>query len=342
MMNKKILIAGPAWVGDMVMAQCLFKLIKHQQPASTIDVLAPAWSLPLLSRMPEVEGSIVMPLGHAQLGLRERYRLGKMLRAKQYDQAIVLPNSFKSSLVPWWANIPVRTGWRGEMRYVVLNDLRYLDKKKYPLMIERFMALGLLPNEALPHEYPIPRLQILEDSQNKTLANHPLDSPTAPVLALCPGAEFGPAKRWPEAYYADIANAKLDAGWQVWIFGSPKEEDAANRIMQLTHHRCVNLAGRTTLDAAIDLLGLAAAVVSNDSGLMHIAAALNKPLIAVYGPTSADFTPPLHQKAVILSAKIECQPCFARTCPLKHHRCMLELKPHAVLTALSKMRTLYG
>jgi heptosyltransferase-2 len=336
-MSKKILIIGPAWVGDMVMAQCLFKIIKQTQPDSVIDVLASAWSLPLLSRMPEVSETIVMPLGHGQLGLRKRYHLGKSLRNKQYEQAIILPNSFKSALVPWWANIPMRTGWRGEMRYFLLNDIRILDEKKHPLMIERFMALGLSPNEALPNDYPIPDLQISLDAQSKALANHRLDYPTAPVLALCPGAEFGPAKRWPETYYADIANAKLEAGWQVWIFGSPKDGDVSERIMQLTHQRCVNLTGRTKLEEAIDLLALTTTVVSNDSGLMHIAAALKKPLIAVYGPTSAAFTPPLHQKATMLSAKIACQPCFQRTCPLKHHRCMLELKPHTVLTAISEV-----
>lgn len=336
-MSKKILIVGPAWVGDMVMSQCLFKLIKQQQPDAVIDVLAPAWSLPLLARMPEVSSSIIMPLGHGQLGLKERYRLAKTLRANQYDQAIVLPNSFKSALVLWWAKIPVRTGWRGEMRYFVLNDLRVLDKKRYPLMIERFMALGLLPTETLPKNYPIPDLQISAESQERALANHHLDHPVAPILALCPGAEFGPAKRWPEEYYAEIANEKLKAGWQVWIFGSPKDGEVAARIMQLTDNRCVNLTGRTKLEEAIDLLSLATVVVSNDSGLMHIAAALKKPLVAAYGPTSAGFTPPLHQQAKILSANIECQPCFQRTCPLKHHRCMLELKPASILDAMSEV-----
>lgn len=338
-MTKKILIVGPAWVGDMVMAQCLFKLLKQRDPHVVIDVLASAWSLPLLARMPEVSLAIVMPLMHGQLGLMARYRLGKRLRANKYDQAIVLPNSFKSALTLWWAAIPRRTGWRGEMRYFVLNDVRYLNKARYPLMMERFMALGLERHETLSDEYSLPELQISPTSQADALANHHLAKPTQPVLALCPGAEFGSAKQWPEEYYAAIANAKIQEGWHVWIFGSPKDNVVAERIMQATQQRAVNLAGKTKLEEAIDLLSLATIIVSNDSGLMHIGAALRKPLVAVYGPTSASFTPPLHKEAKILSLKLDCQPCFQRTCPLQHHRCMRELKPAEVLRAMSELGT---
>lgn len=340
-MKSKILIIGPAWVGDMVMAQCLFKLLKQRQPDATIDVLAPAWSLPLLARMPEVSTALVMPIGHGPLALRERYRLGKSLRHQGYTQAIVLPNSFKSALIPFFAKIPVRTGWRGEMRYGVLNDVRILDKQRYPLMIERFMALGLAANENLTSQRFIPELQISAESCARALTNHHLNKTTRPILALCPGAEFGPAKRWPEEYYAVVANTKLGEGWDVWIFGSPKDQVVAERIMELTKQRCVNLTGKTKLEEAVDLLSLATVVVSNDSGLMHIAAALNKPLMVVYGPTSAGFTPPLNAKAKILSSALSCQPCFKRECPLNHHRCMVELKPDTVLIAMQELSASY-
>jgi heptosyltransferase-2 len=335
-MSRKILIVGPAWVGDMMMAQTLFKLLKQRDPNIVIDVLAPAWGLPLLARMPEVSASILMPIGHGQLALRERYQLGKQLRTHQYDQAIVLPNSFKSALIPWWAKIPRRTGWRGEMRYGVLNDLRSLDKTRYPLMIERLMALGLEPNAILPSEYPFPELQISSALQTEALAQQQMISPVNPVLALCPGAEFGPAKQWPAKYYAEVANAKLNAGWSVWIFGSPKDQAVAEEITQATQQRALNLAGKTKLEEAIDLLSLATLIVSNDSGLMHIGAALHKPLIAVYGPTSAAFTPPLYSKAKVLTLNLNCQPCFQRACPLQHHRCMQELQPAMVLNAMAE------
>lgn len=336
-MNHNVLIVGPAWVGDMVMAQSLFKLIKQRNPNNQIDVLAPAWSLPLLARMPEVSNAITMPLGHGRLALWERYQLGKKLRENNYNQAIVLPNSFKSALPVFWAKIPRRTGWRGEMRYIVLNDLRILDKSRYPLMIERFMALGLEPNEPLPKKYPIPELQISAEKQASLLEKFNLSDGASPILALCPGAEFGPAKRWPEKYYAEVANAKINEGWQVWLFGSQKDQVSAELIMQLTAQCCVNFTGKTQLAEAIDLLALANCVVTNDSGLMHIAAALNKPLVAIYGPTSTAFTPPLHPAAKISKLDLPCQPCFQRNCPLQHHNCMNNLKPGAILDILTSV-----
>jgi heptosyltransferase-2 len=330
-MSHKMLIIGPAWVGDMVMAQCLFKLLKQQSPALTIDVLAPAWSLPLLARMPEVTAAIVMPLGHGRLDLVERYRIAKLLQKNNYHQAIVLPNSFKSALIPWLARIPVRTGWMREMRYGLLNDYRRLDKNRYPLMIERFMALGLPSRAEIPAPYPVPSLQTSHESQLKALVAHHMTHPNVPVLALCPGAEFGPAKRWPDKYYAEVARVKLAEGWQVWIFGSPKDGETAEKIMQLTDRGCINLAGKTTLEEAIDLLALSTSVLTNDSGLMHIAAALHKPLVALYGPTTSTFTPPLDASAKTLSLSLPCQPCFKRVCPLEHHRCMTELKSEVVV-----------
>jgi len=335
---NKILVVGPAWVGDMVMAQCLFKLLKKRDPHVVIDVLAPAWSLPILERMPEVAKGMVMPIGHGKLALGTRYHLGKNLRHQGYTQAIVLPNSFKSALIPWFAHIPLRTGWNRELRNIILNDARRLDKKRYPLMIERFMALGLNKNENLPDNTKdlLPKLQVSEKSQEAALEKHQLNH-HKPILAICPGAEFGPAKRWPAEHYATIAMKKIAEGWQVWIFGSPNDKAVADDIMLFTEQLCVDLTGRTSLAEAIDLLGLASAIVSNDSGLMHIAAALQKPLIAVYGPTSAAFTPPLHDKAKVISINLACQPCFQRQCPLKHQRCMKDLPPQLVLNAIEEV-----
>lgn len=336
-MQKKILIVAPAWVGDMVMGQSLFKLLKLRRPEVLIDVLAPASTLPLLARMPEISVAISSPFTHGQLNLTARYELGRQLRTKHYDQAILLPNSLKSALIPWFAKIPLRTGWRGEMRWLILNDLRYLDKKRYPLMIERFMALALAPEEELPETYPWPKLQEDVSAQQAVLAKHQMKISEQKILALCPGAEFGPAKRWPETYYAAVAKQKLTEGWTVWLLGAPKDAPAAEQIMALTARRCVNLVGQTSLLEAVDLLSLATVVVSNDSGLMHIAAAVGKPLIVVYGATSSSFTPPLHPQAKTLTLSLPCQPCFKRECPLIHHRCMQDLHPQLVLDAIGAM-----
>ncbi len=325
----------------MVMAQSLYKLIKRDKPQAMIDVLAPAWTFPLLSRMPEVRCAIEMPLNHGELNLRVRYQLANQLKQQGYDQAIVLPNSFKSALIPWLARIPKRTGYKREGRSILLNDARRLDKKRYPLMIDQFMALGRDCDQGDGGRIGLitdfyPAFSVSSDARSHVLQKMQLSQDQRPILALCPGAEFGPAKRWPCEYYAAVANEKLKQGWQVWLFGSAKDRMITDQIMAATADRCHNLAGQTTLGDSIDLLSLATYVVTNDSGLMHIAAALNRPLIALYGPTSPGFTPPLTDSATILTKHLSCQPCFARTCPLMHHHCMRELVPADVLAILAK------
>lgn len=339
--EKDILIIGPAWVGDMVMAQVLFKLLKQQQPDVAIDVLAPAWSAPLLARMPEVHASFDLPLKHGEFGFATRKKIGHALRGK-YQQAILLPNSWKSALVPFFASIPQRTGWRGEIRFGLLNDIRTLDKDKYPLMIERFAALAFPAHTTLPAPLPHPALHIDPAERDTALQKHELDLSRA-VLALCPGAEFGPAKRWPESHYASVAQQHIAAGEQVWIFGSERDAAVGEAIRQALpatqREFCKNLAGKTKLAEAIDLLSCANKVISNDSGLMHIAAALNRPLVAVYGSTSPQFTPPLTDNVAVVSSGIACSPCFKRECPLGHLRCLNDLPPQTVLDALTNLRS---
>lgn len=334
-----ILIVGPSWVGDMVMAQTLFQVLKQRHPDCDIDVLAPQWSRPILERMPEVRQALDFPLGHGALELATRRKIGKGL-AGQYDQAIVLPNSLKSALLPWFAGIPQRTGWKGELRYGLLNDLRVLDKQRYPLMIERFMALAFEPGATLDKPYPRPNLQIDAASCAAALGAFGL-SLDRPVLALCPGAEFGESKRWPSAQYAEVAEQKIRAGWQVWLFGSksdhPVGEDIRSRLIPGLREESVNLAGETSLAQAIDLLSCASAVVANDSGLMHVAAALNRPLVAVYGSTSPQFTPPLAEQVEIVRLGLECSPCFERTCRFGHYNCLRQLPAEAVTTALERL-----
>ena len=336
-----ILIIGPSWVGDMVMAQTLFQCLKQRHPGCAIDVLAPEWSRPILERMPEVRRALSFPLGHGALELATRRRIGKSLKG-QYDQAILLPNSLKSALVPFFAGIPKRTGWRGEFRYGLLNDVRTLDKARYPLMIERFMALAHEPGAALPQPYPQPRLQIDADSRTAALAKFGLEL-DRPVLVLCPGAEFGEAKRWPSEHYAQVAENRIREGWQVWLFGSKKDhpvgEAIRERLIPGLREESVNLSGETSLAEAIDLMSCAEAVVSNDSGLMHVAAALNRPLVAVYGSTSPGFTPPLADQVEVVRLGLDCSPCFDRTCRFGHYNCLRLLEPQRVVSALE---TLHG
>ncbi|NNM59288.1 MAG: lipopolysaccharide heptosyltransferase II [Legionellales bacterium] len=333
---NRILVVGPAWVGDMVMAQTLFIKLKEQYPLAQLDVLAPDWSRPLLERMPEVHQSISMPIGHGQFAFKLRKKIANELKTNHYDIAYILPNSFKSALIPWWAKIPKRVGWRGEMRYLTLNDIRILDKERYPLMIERFMALALPDTLSLSKPYPRPKLVVSDE--NVDLAKHKFNlTDPRPVLALCPGAEFGPAKRWPDAYYAEIAKQWIEKGWQVWLFGSKNDYEVCELINQAVGGVCANLAGKTSLAEAIDLLSCSSAVVSNDSGLMHIAAALNKPLVAVYGSSDPRFTPPLSDNVQIVKLGLSCSPCFKRECPLIHMNCLNQLLPERVEKALEQL-----
>ncbi|EPS0984552.1 lipopolysaccharide heptosyltransferase II [Vibrio vulnificus] len=343
---KKILIIGPSWVGDMVMSQSLYTTLKQQHPDALIDVIAPGWCKPILERMPEVHRAIEMPLGHGEFNLLGRREIGKSLREFAYDHAYVLPNSAKSALIPWFANIPKRTGWRGEMRYGLLNDLRP-NKKAFQYMVERYVALAhpraeMLGSTSLGGLETLPRPKLLIDTnaQQQTLAKFEL-SKESKVIGLCPGAEFGPAKKWPERHYAEVAHAMCQQGHQVWLFGSQKDLDTCNGIKQSVpreFHRQIHvLAGQTSLIEAVDLLGACHTVVSNDSGLMHVAAAVGCNVVAVYGSTSPKYTPPLAEKVEIVHTDIECRPCFKRECQYQHLKCLSELTPQQVLDSIRKL-----
>lgn len=343
-MHTKTLIVGPSWVGDMVMAQALFMALQANAAKSedtlALDVLAPAWSRPLLERMPEVNEAIDLPFGHGELNLSGRFALGRALRAQAYDQVIVLPNSFKSGLIPRFIGSPVRTGWRGEKRGWLLNDVRDLDKEALPLMVQRFVALAYPDKSPLPQTLPRPALLTQEASVEEAVRSLGLRT-QRPVLVICPGAEFGDSKQWPAEHYASLCASKIHEGWQVWALGSAKDSAVTQAIaagipIQSKDSYC-DLAGKTSLAQAIDLMSVASAVVSNDSGLMHVAAALNRPIVALYGSTSPSFTPPLSDDVQLLTVDIDCRPCFERSCPLKHKRCLVDLTPELALSALAQL-----
>ncbi len=337
--TEKILILGPAWVGDMVLAQSLFKTLKINQPNCIIDVAAPAWTLPLLERMPEVSGKIALPFAHGELAFWQRIKFGKSLKNAGYSQAIILTNSFKSALLPWAAGIAKRTSFLGELRYGLINDVRPLDKTKLKKTVERFVFLGLDKNVQLPTIIPNPQLSTTPEAAWILAFNLGAQTSKNKILGLCPGAEYGAAKRWPAEYYAEVAIEALNKGWQVWLFGSIADVAVTTEINQLTQNKCIDFGGKTKLGGAIDLMALCSAVVSNDSGLMHIAAALNnetnedKKLIAIYGSSDPAHTPPMSLNAVIAYLALDCSPCFKRECPLTgdaHLRCLNDIKPKQI------------
>lgn len=342
----KILIIGPSWVGDMVMSQSLYITLKQRHPDALIDVIAPGWCKPILERMPEVNQAIEMPIGHGEFNFFGRRAIGKELKKAHYDHAYILPNSAKSALIPWFAGIPVRTGWKGEMRYGLLNDLRP-NKKAFHYMVERYVALAHPKAEMINSSslggletLPVPKLTIDLAAQSATLKKFNLNTDST-IIGLCPGAEFGPAKKWPEEHYAEVAHAMAQKNHQIWLFGSQKDLDTCNSIKSKVPDELQNkvhvLAGRTSLIEAVDLLGACETVVSNDSGLMHVAAAVGCHVVAVYGSTSPKYTPPLAEKVEIVHTDIECRPCFERECPLGHLKCLRELNPEVIVNSIRKL-----
>lgn len=330
--GERILVVGPSWVGDMVMAQSLFKTLKARQPDARIGVVAPAWSRPILERMEEVDEVAPLEVGHGEFGWATRRRLAAELRGR-FDRALVLPRSWKSALVPFLARIPRRTGFTGEQRYVLLNDRRRLDKSVLDQTVKRFVALGLPADEAAGGDFALPRPELRRDEANLERLRETLGLSSRPAIAMMPGAEYGPAKQWPLTYFRQLAEALVAEGHEVRVMGGPKDAEAGDVIakgLEGAH----NLCGRTRLGDAVDLLADCRQAVTNDSGLMHVAAAAGTRVQAIYGSSSPDYTPPLTDNAEIHYLALECSPCFERTCPLGHTNCLNHLPPERLLRAI--------
>lgn len=315
-------MVAPNWIGDALMAQPLLARLRANHPGCRIDVVAPPWVAPVARRMPEVGEVIEADLRHGELQLGERWRLGRRLKERGYDEAYVLPNTMKSALAPSFAGIPLRVGYLGESRIGLLNRIHKPGAAKEPMPLH-YARLAEAPGAepALPLPFPA-----LIPSKEKTEATAARFGIRGGYVALCPGAEFGPAKRWP--YFRDLAS-RMDA--QIVLLGSPGDAKDSQDIPG------VNLVGKTTLDEAIDLIGGATAVVSNDSGLMHVAAAAGVPVVALFGSSSPEHTPPQSPAARVLWLKPECSPCFERVCPLGHFKCMRELAVERVLAELAAL-----
>jgi len=333
----RLLVVAPNWIGDALLAQPLLALLRERHPGAAIDALAPAWTAPVLARMPEIAKVLPTRFEHGQLALGERWRLGRSLRGA-YDAVWVLPNSLKSALVPFFAGIPTRVGFLGEQRRVLLNVIHRLDEDRLPLMADRYAQLAVEPGKPVPH--PLPRTHLAIDAANRDAAVARLGLDVSrPVVAFCPGAEYGPAKRWPAEHFAALAMRLSAEGRQVWLFGSAKDAPVADAIVAAAPGAAMtSLCGRTDLATAIDLMSLAGSVVANDSGLMHVAAAIGRPLVALYGSSSPAHTPPLDPHARLVWLHPDCSPCFARECPLGHFRCMRELAPERVASEIAALR----
>lgn len=328
----RILVVGPSWIGDMVMAQSLFMGLRSRLPDATLDVLAPASTAQLVARMPEVDDTVLMNIEHGEFAWSRRRQTAQAVRARHYDQAIVLQRSAKAALVPWLAGIPVRTGYRGELRLGLINDIRSLDKTRYPLKAEHYALLGLAAEGDELDTMHWPRLTVDAARQHALVAELGL-SLNRPIVGFAPGAAYGGAKAWPTRHYAALA-ARLDAAGQAcWIFGSAADREVAEAMTAAAPRYGVNLAERTSLVDIADLAALTTQFVGNDTGVMHLAAATAPRVIGLYGSTDPDYAPPLAATSQRLWRGMDCSPCRERQCPLGHHACLEDLPVHDVFAA---------
>ena len=328
--SYKSLVVGPAWVGDMVMAQALYKAINRHSNSAEIHVVAPAWSRPLLDRMPEITKVHDLDVKHGELGLQKRYQLGKSLKCELFDQALILPRSYKAALVPMFAQITKRVGELGEFRYGLVNHVLSSNKNKglptacnYLRYAEINADINQVKNEFAP--------ALTVDSENQARVIDAFGiSQASPLIACMVGAEYGPSKQWPKQHFVGLIDQLTAQGLEVCILGSQKDADIADEIETSCRQKVSNLCGKTSLLDVIDILASCSAAVSNDSGLMHIAAAVDVPVVAMYGATSPVYTPPLHPKAKSFYMKLECSPCWKRSCQYQHYRCLKDILPEQV------------
>jgi heptosyltransferase-2 len=343
--TSRILVISPNWIGDAVMAQPLLHLLKRMHPSHPIDVLAPPSVSAVWRAMAEVDTVIETPFRHGALQLKARWQLARQLKLRDYDQAYVLPNTLKFALIPWLAGIRKRVGYLGEKRYGLLSVIHHDDKHAPRGMVAFYAALAgpAKPGAGLPQSaaslvpVPRPRLTVAMTEAERVMRHFGL-TPQLPLLVFAPGAEFGSAKRWPAAYFGQLAQTVRQSIGQVQIvlLGSPKDQPVTAEIVQWAPE-VISLAGETSLAEAIALIAQAGAVVSNDSGLLHIASALNRPVVALYGPTDPGHAPPFSDIATSIYLHLSCAPCRQRECPLQHHKCMRDMLPTQVWQALKPM-----
>jgi len=335
--QRRYLIIGPSWIGDMVMAQSLFITLKQQHPDCVIDVVAPLWSLPVLKRMPEVNEGIANEAGHGEFSFLQRRQLGVSLKSRRYTHAIIIPRSWKSALIPFFAGIPVRTGYRGEFRYGLLNDVRSLNKAVLKQTVQRYVAHAGQDNPSSAPSIPYPALQADANNRSRLMSELGLDL-EKPVVCMMPGAEYGPAKQWPVDYYAKLAKLLVADGHQVWVLGSEKDSLAGEAITGDKIAGIYNLCGKTQLVDTVDLLSCAQSVVTNDSGLMHVAAAVGVEVNVIYGSSTPEYTPPLtnDEKKNVFYLGLACSPCFERVCPLGHTDCLNKINHEEVYRRICK------
>lgn len=340
-MSDKILIVAPSWLGDIIMSQSLLKTLKAQDPNCEITMYAPAYSHPIIERMPEVNHILKNPFDHGELNLSERRAEGKRLKAEGFTKAYILPNSIKSALVPFFAGINERIGLKGESRYILLNKMRK-DKALFPRMVERYVSLAYVDDKSVKDKASLPSFNYpsLETKEPSSELLERLNlSLDRPLMCLGCGANYGPSKLWPVEYFAKVSANFIENGGSVLGLGTKGDSKTVQAIFEALKplvssdklQYFYDVAGKTNLTEALDLVGVCKIAVCNDSGLMHTVAAANVKQVCIFGSTSTNYTPPLSDKAICVESTEPCHPCFKRTCKFDTYACLKELTPDMVL-----------
>ena len=318
------------------MSHSLIRRLARMHTAASIDVFSSHALIHIFEQMSEIDEIIENPFGHGQLNLRDRLEVARDIKSRRYDTTYVLPNSFKSALIPFFAKIPNRVGYTGEFRFGLINRRHTLDKNKYPLLASQYLQLAKtdLSESITLSEYPA--LTVAQRDLGPTLERFNID-PLRPYICLCPGAEYGPAKRWPQEHFTRLAQKLADNHFHTITLGGENDMKIGAMIYKNTHQETQDLTGKTTVKEAIQLIAGATCVVTNDSGLMHVAAALSRPLIALFGSSSPEYTPPLSDKAKVLTRALPCSPCFKRVCPLGHTNCLKDITVDEVFINILKL-----
>jgi heptosyltransferase-2 len=330
-----ILLVPYMWIGDFVRCHSVVRLLNARFPQAPVDVLTTTLCAPLLDYMPGVRKGIVVDLPRKKLPFRLHRALAERLAKEHYSRSLVMPRTWKAALAPFLAGIPERTGFAGEVRFGLLNDIRF-GERRLPRMVDRCGALALPKGATLPPEWPKPQLVVPPDGAAAWRTTHDLPNEGRPVVAFAPGA-VGPSKRWPSSYFAELGRKLTAEGFAVWVLGSPAEAPLAEEIVAAAGPSARNLTS-TDLRNAVLALKIASACVSNDSGLVHVAAAIGTPTVGIFGPTSPWHWAPLNPLAAVIetTTNVLCRPCHKPTCRFGHHHCMRDIPADQVLPAVHR------
>jgi heptosyltransferase II len=330
--TRPVLIVPYMWIGDFVRGHSVVRVLKARWPNRPVDLLVSTQCAPLVDYMPDVRSGIVWDLPRSRLALARQWGLAKLLRANRYGTALMLPRTWKCALAPALAGIPERVGFVGEARFGLLNRWRW-GERRLPRFIDTLAALALPDGTALPSEWPVPQLVVPAEERHRWQQANALGP--GPAIALAPGS-VGSSKRW--TYYAEAAKMFVEQGLDVWVVGGPAEKSMADGIIAAGGPRIRDFTGN---DLRNGILAVAAAsiVVSNDSGLMHIAAAVGTPTMGIFGPTTPGLWAPLNGLAATIQTKtvVPCQPCHRPVCTMNEHRCMRDILVDDVITAAQRV-----